>query len=81
MVITDLTMPGMNGTDLAEALHQVRPELPIIMASGFGGLRTAHFARGPGRRTVLQKPFTTEVLARAVHQLLFEAPHANHPEA
>jgi hypothetical protein len=29
----------------------------------------------------LQKPFTTEVLARAVHQLLFEAPHANHPEA
>jgi PAS domain S-box-containing protein len=74
LVITDLTMPGMNGTDLADALHEVRPELPIIMASGFGGLRTAHFARGPGRRAVLQKPFTTEVLARAVHQLLSEVP-------
>jgi len=74
LVITDLTMPGMNGIDLATALHEARPELPIILASGFGGLRTAHFARGPGRRAVLQKPFTTEVLARAVHQLLSEVP-------
>jgi PAS domain S-box-containing protein len=70
LVITDLTMPGMNGIDLASALHEARPELPIILASGFGGLRTAHFARGPGRRAVLQKPFTTELLARTVHQLL-----------
>jgi PAS domain S-box-containing protein len=70
LVITDLTMPGMNGIDLANALHQARPELPIILASGFGGLRTAHFARGPGRRAVLQKPFTADVLARTVHQLL-----------
>jgi len=70
LVITDLTMPGMNGIDLASALHEVRPELPIILASGFGGARTAHFARGPGRRAVLQKPFTSEVLSRAVHQLL-----------
>jgi two-component system cell cycle sensor histidine kinase/response regulator CckA len=74
LVITDLTMPGMNGIDLATALHEVRPELPIILASGFGGLRTAHFARGPGRRAVLQKPFTTETLARTVHQLLSEVP-------
>jgi len=76
LVITDLTMPGVNGTDLANALHEARPELPIIMASGFGGPRTAHFARGPGRRAVLQKPFTNEVLARTVHQLLAEAPSA-----
>jgi two-component system cell cycle sensor histidine kinase/response regulator CckA len=70
LVITDLTMPGMNGMDLANALHEIRPELPIILASGFGGLRTAHFARGPGRRLVLKKPFTTEVLARSVYQML-----------
>jgi PAS domain S-box-containing protein len=70
LVLTDLTMPGMNGIDLASALHEVRPELPIILASGFGGLRTAHFARGPGHRAVLQKPFSTEALVRTVHQLL-----------
>jgi PAS domain S-box-containing protein len=81
LVITDLTMPGMNGTDLADALQEVRPDLPIIMASGFGGLRTAHFARGPGRRAVLQKPVTAEVLARTVHQLLSEAPSAGHTGA
>jgi signal transduction histidine kinase/ActR/RegA family two-component response regulator len=70
LVITDLTMPGMNGIDLTNALHGVRPELPIILASGFGGARTAHFARGPGLRAVLQKPFAAEALARSVHQLL-----------
>src|SRR3984957_13193243 len=70
LVITDLTMPGMNGIDLTNALRGIRPELPIILASGFGGARTAHFARGPGLRAVLQKPFTVEALARSVHQLL-----------
>ncbi len=70
LVITDLTMPGMNGIDLTNALLGIRPELPIILASGFGGARTAHFARGPGLRAVLQKPFTLEALARATHQLL-----------
>jgi CheY-like chemotaxis protein len=70
LVVTDLTMPGLNGIDLTNALHGVRPELPIILASGFGGTRTAHFARGPGLRAVLQKPFTAEALARSVHQLL-----------
>jgi PAS domain S-box-containing protein len=70
LVLTDLTMPGMNGIDLTNALHGIRPELPIILASGFGGARTAHFARGPGLRAVLQKPFTAEALARTVHQML-----------
>ncbi|HEV7927702.1 MAG TPA: ATP-binding protein, partial [Verrucomicrobiae bacterium] len=70
LVITDLTMPGMNGIDLTNALLGIRPELPIILASGFGGARTAHFARGPGLRAVLQKPFTVEALASSVQQLL-----------
>jgi PAS domain S-box-containing protein len=70
LVITDLTMPGMNGIELASALYEARPELPVILASGFSGMRTAHFTRGPGLRAVLQKPFTSEVLARTVHQLL-----------
>ncbi len=70
LVITDLTMPGMNGIELANSLNEIRPELPIILASGFGGMRTANFANGPGRRAVLHKPFTAESLARTAHQLL-----------
>ncbi len=72
LVITDLTMPGMSGIELANALYEARPDLPVILASGFGGTRTAHFEHGPGVRAVLEKPFTWEVLARAVHQLLSE---------
>ena len=73
LVITDLTMPGMNGIELANALHEIRPDLPIILASGFGGMRTAGFANGPGVRAVLQKPFTTEALARTVQLMLASA--------
>jgi two-component system cell cycle sensor histidine kinase/response regulator CckA len=74
LVITDLTMPGMNGIELANSLHEIEPELPIILASGFGGMRTANFANGPGQRAVLQKPFTTEMLAGAVRQMLAVSP-------
>jgi two-component system cell cycle sensor histidine kinase/response regulator CckA len=70
LVITDLTMPGMNGIELANALHDFLPDLPIILASGFGGMRTANFANGPGARAVLQKPYTTEMLARTVQLML-----------
>jgi DNA-binding NtrC family response regulator len=70
LVITDLTMPGMSGIELANALYEARPELPVILASGFGSARTSHFGHGPGIRAVLPKPFTTDVLARTVHQLL-----------
>ncbi len=76
LVMTDLTMPGMNGIELADALHEIRPELPIILASGFGGMRTAHFAQGFGPRAVLQKPFTTEMLAHVVRQLLAGPPQS-----
>ena len=35
LVITDYTMPGMTGTDLAAELKHVRPGLPVVIATGY----------------------------------------------
>lgn len=68
LVITDQTMPGMSGVDLAQRLNVIRPELPIILTSGCtAGLRTD---RLQGVRQLLAKPLTVRTLAAAVHQAL-----------
>jgi signal transduction histidine kinase/ActR/RegA family two-component response regulator len=36
-MITDLTMPGMNGLELARAVRAIRPDLPILLMTGYGG--------------------------------------------
>lgn len=38
LVITDQTMPGMTGVDLARRMLQIRPDIPIILCTGFSSL-------------------------------------------
>jgi len=70
LVITDLTMPDLNGIDLARALHELNPNLPVILASGFDGTKTAAGDRPPNIRTLLQKPFDSTSLAKTVQSVL-----------
>lgn len=70
LVITDLAMPGMSGTDLAAALMQLRANIPILLISGFVDpvvQETAHFI---GIREVLHKPLSIEALSEAVGRVL-----------
>ena len=46
LLITDYSMPRMNGAQLATAVRNVRPELPILLATGYAEL-PSHFRRGP----------------------------------
>lgn len=64
-----LSMPGMNGGDLAKAVKTIAPELPILIASGYAELP-------PGVDldvTRLAKPYTQEQLARELDKLIAEA--------
>jgi CheY-like chemotaxis protein len=70
LVVTDLTMPSLSGTQLAEELWRVRPDIPILLDTGFVGGMTADAARAAGLRGVLAKPYTLTALGRAVHQAL-----------
>lgn len=68
LLLTDQTMPGMTGTDLAENVRQARPGFPTILTSGF-----TDPARASDSDVVfLMKPFTREQLGQAVLSALGE---------
>lgn len=70
LVITDLTMPGMTGITLAEELICLRPDLKVLMATGYSGTWTPETVRHVGFQDLMMKPLTQQVLAHTVHRTL-----------
>ena len=70
LMITDEDMPEIKGTALASQIKQMRPSLPIIMASGYGGDQIAAGAKAAGIDIFLRKPLTREALASAISKCL-----------
>jgi CheY-like chemotaxis protein len=69
LLLTDVGMgPSMNGWELAERALQLRPELPVILATGWGASIDSDVARGRGIVAILSKPYrqadVEQVLAR-----------------
>ncbi len=77
LLLTDLMLPGMQGDELVRRIRSRRPELPVIVMSGYAQ-EAALMERINGERTrFLQKPFDIETLARALRASLRaeERPH------
>ena len=70
LVITDLTMPGVSGMELAQKLLEIRPRLPILLCTGYGGALTGEKARLLGVREVMLKPIIPQELAARIRQIL-----------
>ncbi|HSO17828.1 MAG TPA: response regulator [Desulfosarcina sp.] len=70
LVITDMTMPGMTGDQLAEALLRLRPDLPIVICTGFSKRLSSIKASSLGIRAFLMKPVTVQELSRTVREVL-----------
>jgi CheY-like chemotaxis protein len=60
VVVTDLSMPGMSGLDLARALREARPDVQILMVSGYIQPEQEEEARRAGVREVILKPNTVD---------------------
>ncbi len=73
VLVTDFNMPGLSGLDIARALQQQRPSLPVIITTGYVSAQLREHAQQAGVRQVLQKEYTLEQLAEVLHQVL-EAP-------
>jgi CheY-like chemotaxis protein len=73
LVITDQMMPGMTGSNLAEKLHQLRPDLPVILNTGYTAALHSDQLQAFGIRKILLKPLSIETLAEAVRSVLKEA--------
>jgi len=70
LVITDLTMPGMTGIDLADALLAVRSDIPILLATGYIEESIRDQASLLGFREIILKPVSAQLLAEAVHRVI-----------
>ena len=76
LVITDQTMPGLLGTELATELLQVRPSLPIVLCSGYSSLLSREKVLDAGIRAFLSKPLSIHQLAIEVRKVLSEGEQA-----
>ncbi len=78
LVITDQSMPEMNGTQLAAALKERRPSVPVILLTGFGEEMQAQGKQPGGVDLVLAKPVSAAELRQAVFTATME-PTAEQP--
>ncbi|HPF70988.1 MAG TPA: PAS domain S-box protein [Candidatus Krumholzibacteria bacterium] len=70
VLITDLTMPGMTGLDLARSVLAERPDLPVILCTGYSDGPTAGAARAAGVRDVVLKPVPPSVLVERIRAVV-----------
>ncbi|MDD4071878.1 MAG: response regulator, partial [Desulfobacterales bacterium] len=72
LAITDMTMPHMTGTKLAQQLLAIRPDIPIILCTGFSELINEETARAMGIREYIMKPVVRKQMAEIVRKVLDE---------
>jgi PAS domain S-box-containing protein len=70
LVITDMTMPGLRGEELAREIIALRPGMPIILCTGYSELINETQARGMGIREFLMKPYLAANFAETIRKVL-----------
>ncbi|MGZ6276323.1 MAG: PAS domain S-box protein [Syntrophales bacterium] len=70
LVITDMTMPNMTGSELAQRLMSIRPDIPIILCTGFSEAMTQEKARAIGVKAFIMKPIVQRQIAEAIRRVL-----------
>ena len=69
-VITDQTMPGMTGIDLAKRMLQIRPGLPIILCTGYSGNISEERVLAVGIQALIFKPMSKKDIALVLNRVL-----------
>jgi PAS domain S-box-containing protein len=72
LVITDQTMPKMTGGMLAKEFMSIRPDIPIILCTGYSELITKEKAEAMGIRAFVMKPLVTRDLSTTIRRVLDE---------
>ena len=70
LVLTDDIMPEMTGTELADALLEIRPNLPILLMTGGGRLIRSQRLQAVGVREVIKKPLSSAQIAELLARYL-----------
>jgi two-component system cell cycle sensor histidine kinase/response regulator CckA len=70
LLITDLTMPGLSGIQLAREVYQLDPHLPVVLCSGYGTEVTQQGGDVPNMVLYIQKPYRRKQLLDAIQHVL-----------
>jgi CheY-like chemotaxis protein len=70
LVIVDMTMPKLNGEETLRAIRQTRPDVPVILISGYNELEATRHFSSKGLAGFLEKPFTATLLSQKVRAAL-----------
>jgi len=70
LILTDQTMPGITGAEMATEMLALRPELPVILTTGYSELIDEAGAKALGIRAYLSKPMETQQLLQTIKELL-----------
>lgn len=72
LAVIDLSMPGLSGDQLSTKMLRLKPEIRLILTSGYPYNTEKFLEAGPDRVAFLHKPFTPAMLAGTVNRLLRE---------
>jgi PAS domain S-box-containing protein len=72
LVVTDQTMPEMTGIELAGEILAIRPDMPVILCTGFSHTASEESAKAAGIKAFVLKPLTKREIARTVRRVLDE---------
>jgi len=70
LVITDQTMPAITGDELAKTLLEIRPDIPIILCTGFSETVSRERAQAMGIEEFVMKPIVKGEIARTIRRVL-----------
>jgi signal transduction histidine kinase len=76
LLVTDVIMPHMNGHELAHKLTALRPDMKVLYVSGYSDNEIGDHGTLDPRYELLQKPFTPQVLASKIRDVIHEGTYA-----
>jgi DNA-binding NtrC family response regulator len=71
-VLTDMRLPDLGGLDLVAIFTETRPEIPVLVMTGYGSVDTALEAMRRGAKDYIQKPFRMDEVLRLLQRALEE---------
>jgi len=79
LALVDLRMPKMDGIEVLENIKKKKPEIPVIIYTGYGSVTTAVEAMRKGASDYLNKPFSPEELKLAIKKVLEQKDNTSQP--
>ena len=70
LVLTDQTMPCLNGFDMANKMLEIRPDIPIILCSGYSSILNEAQVLAAGIKALVLKPITKVAIASLIRDVL-----------